>query len=922
MLRQETRLLAPYKSLGEVCSAIAPAFRVLPTQRRITSVLCAIGNVVVQYSAEHLRLISVSDVLPEAINTVAADKRYVYAAAGHRIAVLHLSRQIKRWLDIGEKVLTMIPFGEVIVVVDVCSSIHILDVEDGSRVLQIDSAGEFTITAATHPATYLNKIVVGSGNGKLRLLNVKTGKLIHEFATQFEGEVSVLEQSPAVDILAVGLRSGQIHLHNVRTDETISVFAQDTPVTAVAFRCDGEESMISAGENGMLAVWDLNERRLMGQMPSAHQRSITALYFLVGEPLMVSSGTDNTLKTWIFDMGDGMPRQLVVLEGHSMPLTDVKFNGRDSVLSAGLDGSLRAFSVTRDTQRQKLGNAGIMSRAQAKKKKLDVKTIEMSAVCEMAIGSAREAAWDNVACRHIEGPIVTTWSTRKQTLGKHRLLHKRFKEDASLAMAKASALCVSACGNFVIVGYTTGHIDAFNVQSGLHRKTFVGSNKTQTAHSTPVRGVALDPLNKQLISCEENGIIRFWNFANCKWLAEIRVPSLIVRFEMSPTNSLLAVAVQNGSVGIIDVVCKRTARIMDDAHKELITALEFTPDGKWLLSADKDGLIKVWDLVTGCLIDVMRCNKYCIAMSFSPAGEYLATCHDGQKGVFLWANKALFAAGVHIEALPVDYIPSESATFPLTRKDAAENDVVIDIADEEDLSVDEEQRPKLNVEQVDELITLSGFAASRWANLPNLDIIRERNKPTDPPKKPKSAPFFLPSTSTLEGFEFGKMDTFDEEQRQKVIMAKRSVLETETSFAITLMKAETEEEFKSTFDSLKWMNISSIDFQIRALPQKASLFSTNFLLRSFIADREALLPFMRMLLTTLRTGRDFELVQSYLATCLKIHRDLLWTCDSEDVELSVVLDELLQEQKRLWTTLGELFADNSAIIQWTKSALV
>lgn len=72
-------------------------------------------------------------------------------------------------------------------------------------------------------------------------------------------------------------------------------------------------------------------------------------------------------------------------------------------------------------------------------------------------------------------------------------------------------------------------------------------------------------------------------------------------------------------------------------------------------------------MISSSLIDVMKCSKYCIAMSFSPAGEYLATCHDGQKGVFLWANKALFTAGIHIKALPIDYIPSDSAAFPLTR---------------------------------------------------------------------------------------------------------------------------------------------------------------------------------------------------------------------------------------------------------------
>lgn len=62
---------------------------------------------------------------------------------------------------------------------------------------------------------------------------------------------------------------------------------------------------------------------------------------------------------------------------------------------------------------------------------------------------------------------------------------------------------------------------------------------------------------------------------------------------MSSSNSLLAVAVQNGSIGIVDVLCRRTARIMSDAHKASITALEFSPDGRWLLSADEDGLIKV-----------------------------------------------------------------------------------------------------------------------------------------------------------------------------------------------------------------------------------------------------------------------------------------------------------------------------------------
>ena len=37
----------------------------------------------------------------------------------------------------------------------------------------------------------------------------------------------------------------------------------------------------------------------------------------------------------------------------------------------------------------------------------------------------------------------------------------------------------------------------------------------------------------------------------------------------------------------------------------------------------------------------------------------------------------------------------------------------------------------------------------RWLNLLNLDVIKAKNKPKAPPKKPKAAPFFLPTIPGL-----------------------------------------------------------------------------------------------------------------------------------------------------------------------------
>jgi len=64
----------------------------------------------------------------------------------------------------------------------------------------------FISLSKTHPATYLNKMLFGSQEGKLQLWNLKTKKLIFTFKG-WGSPVTCVEQSPAVDVVAVGLVS-------------------------------------------------------------------------------------------------------------------------------------------------------------------------------------------------------------------------------------------------------------------------------------------------------------------------------------------------------------------------------------------------------------------------------------------------------------------------------------------------------------------------------------------------------------------------------------------------------------------------------------------------------------------------------------------------------------------------------------------
>src|SRR5690606_1060163 len=134
------------------------------------------------------------------------------------------------------------------------------------------------------------------------------------------------------------------------------------------------------------------------------------------------------------------------------------------------------------------------------------------------IGLAKESAWDNAICLHEGSPIVSTWTTRRKTKGEKLLYHKRFATNPNYVSAYATCLQLSACGNFAFIGYSTGHIDMFNVQSGLFKLTFVFFEEGEErefkkddndvrAHKHPVKALATDLCNQRLISGDSDGTV-------------------------------------------------------------------------------------------------------------------------------------------------------------------------------------------------------------------------------------------------------------------------------------------------------------------------------------------------------------------------------------------------------------------------------
>jgi U3 small nucleolar RNA-associated protein 21 len=84
----------------------------------------------------------------------------------------------------------------------------------------------------------------------------------------------------------------------------------------------------------------------------------------------------------------------------------------------------------------------------------------------------RERDWANVVTAHAGDPAAYSWRLAHLALGDAVLgppAGKRERGADPHAPAPATAVALSSCGNFALVGSAAGRVDRYNMQSGLHR---------------------------------------------------------------------------------------------------------------------------------------------------------------------------------------------------------------------------------------------------------------------------------------------------------------------------------------------------------------------------------------------------------------------------------------------------------------------
>nr|XP_046230116.1 WD repeat-containing protein 36 [Scatophagus argus] len=879
-------LFAGFRVLGLYCNHVPHAIRYHKKHREFY-VVTAVGKCFHTYNVNRLGIVAVSNSLTDDISCVAADRMLVFAAAGRLISAFARNKEVVMcYQGHKQEVRLLLPLGDQLISADSGGDVIVWDVQGGDIYLRLQfDPTSFDVSAMMHPSTYLNKVLLGSSQGALQLWNIKTSKLLFTFPGWSAG-VTVLQQSPAVDVVGVGTATGRIIIHNIRLDEMLMSFTQDWgPISSLAFRTDGPPILASGSPQGHIAFWDLERRQLVLQQRYAHSTAIAAATFLHGEPLLVSNGADNAIKVWIFDQEGGGARLLRSRQGHSAPPTTIHHHGNDgkNVLSAGQDGTLQSFSTVHERFNKNLGHGSINKKKEQRKKKgLSYEELRLPAITAFSSAAARQSDWDSIVACHRGRLATTTWNYQRCTMGAHHL-----QPPVTLKDAIATAVDITSCGNFAVIGLSCGRVDVYNLQSGLHRGCYGDDEK---AHSGVVRGVATDTLNQLTLTAGSDWQLKFWRFKARKQEEQLKLNAAPASMKLHRASGMLALALDDFTLLVVDIETRRVVRKFA-GHKGSINDMTFSPDGRWLVTVAMDCTIRTWDLPSGCLVDCFLVAMAPVGVSMSPTGDFLATAHVDSLGVYLWTNKSL-CGPVGLRPLPVDYEPAVE-TLPGVTVDASEQE-----------ATEEPDDAYKSADQLGaELVTLSLLPESRWKSLLHLDIIKRRNKPVAPPAVPAAAPFFLP---TLPGLvpRFTLPVATEQDTQSKVL--SWGSLSQRSEFSSELESALQSGSFDRPVQLLKDCGPAAISIELSSLTSERGGASS------------LLLAFIYMIDSMLASGRDYDLAHAYLALFLKLHLRLL----SQD---SVAMEALLRLSSRLeagWAELRAEFDQSLCLLSYARSALL
>ncbi len=484
------------------------------------------------------------------------------------------------------------------------------------------------------------------------------------------------------------------------------------------------------------------------------------------------------------------------------------------MISAGTDGTLRLFNTAIETQNREMSQKPIL-----KKLGLQRRNERLPPCTQFDFSETRQRDWGNLVTIHQDHANTYVWKFKHRVVTEMVLKQPHWKDNDrkfySDRRTHATAVAMSPCGNYAVVGTRGGQMYKYNLQSGIPRGSFPVSAVSdaaqeaiakrskipgniyhdmksmmgeqvkslnakevpaevvkevveQVGHTGEVAGIFIDMMGITMVSCGYDGTICFWDFTTQQLLHKVTLSSPQVLMQGFRDANFFAVAGQDRVIRVYDINTYKLSRRYANGHSREITDLAFSPDGRRLLSSALDCTLRVWDLPTGRCLNWLRFDSPIQSMAMSLSGEYLCLAQADKEGIYMYIDRSLYET-VHFWREPVEPTPVADSLVLISEDEAADQatnqkDHLASAENDEDAQGITVTPPQAQVEALEGAaresteqrgpagtITMSAIPRAYWTSLFNLEAIKQRNKPIAAPAAPVQAPFFLPSVVRAGG---------------------------------------------------------------------------------------------------------------------------------------------------------------------------
>jgi len=484
------------------------------------------------------------------------------------------------------------------------------------------------------------------------------------------------------------------------------------------------------------------------------------------------------------------------------------------MISAGTDGTLRLFNTAIETQNRELSQKPIL-----KKLGLQRRNERLPPCTSFDFSETRQRDWGNLVSIHQDHANTYVWKFKHRVVTEMVLKQPHWKDNDrkfySDRRTHATAVAMSPCGNFAVVGTRGGTIYRYNLQSGIPRGSFpvtavsdatqeaiakrskvpgniyhdmklmMGEQATslnapkdtpevvkkevleQTGHSQEVAGIFIDMMGITMASVGYDGLVCFWDFNTQQLVHKVELSSPQVLLQGFRDANFFATVGQDRVIRVFDMNTHKLSRRYANGHTREITDLAFSPDGRRLLSSALDCTLRVWDLPTGRCLNWLKFDSPIQSMAVSLSGEYLCLAQADKEGIYMYIDRSLYET-VHFWREPVEPTQVADSLVLISEEEAADQAAVqkgrlVDDAEETSLEITVTP-PQAQVETLEGAdredgeqrgpqgtITMSAIPCAYWTSLFNLEAIKQRNKPVAAAAPAVQAPFFLPSVVRAGG---------------------------------------------------------------------------------------------------------------------------------------------------------------------------